>query len=273
MHVAQQLKREYFECRIQTEPVLPEQIFGGWQPHDRFGLVIDEPLGGLGASLLHQLAITQFYECKPERRGAGACYPEFYIIHKGGPHGDFSHFDVWPPRKELHVPDDDPRALLETINGCGITVLALPEGGSGDLAELEQGPSSWAEQGSFRDRVRRSFLYSPSGRVKDPDIELRSATPQVRENIEGTLDIMASVRSVRERVSASGAVTSGVMGDADDLRWGEIVETRLTEISASDIERARSALQTCFDPKSDVLVQSYVSLTQPESLARIAERR
>lgn len=270
MHVAQQLREEYFECRRGNGPIPTADVLGEWHPLDRFGLVVDEALGGLGASLLLQLAITQFFDCKAERRTEGATYPEFYVFHVGGPHGDFSHFDFWPPRKEVHVSGDDPLSLVEALNSHAITVVALPEGVSGELSVLESGPSSWAEQGSALDRIRMAFTYSASGAVERPDFEIRSTAPQARENIDGTIDIMSSVRAIRESVAAAGRVSTGVMGDADNLRWGEIVETRLDEVPAEAFTRAAARIRERVDAESGVLVQSFSFLSPAAALERIA---
>jgi len=223
-----------------------------------------------GAGLLLQLAITRFFDCKPERRGEGATYPEFYVFHVGGPHGDFSHFDFWPPRKEVRVPAGDPLALLETINSHAITVIALPEGKFGPLSALEDGPSSWAEQGSARDRIHSAFTYSAKGAVDRSDFEISTSAPPVRENIDGTIDIMSSVRAVRESVAAAGTVSTGVMGDADNLRWGEVVETRVTEVPADAFARAAGRMQACVDSRTGALSQHYARLSPGEALERIA---
>jgi hypothetical protein len=103
MHVADQLFAEAFEVRIRDERVSPEAVFPDWSLLDRFGIVVTEPLGGLGASLLLQLAIAKFYSVRPDRRASMPVYPEIYLFHVGGPHGDFSYFDFWPPRKEVRV--------------------------------------------------------------------------------------------------------------------------------------------------------------------------
>jgi hypothetical protein len=96
MHVADQILAEAFEVQIGGELAGPEAVFPDWSRLDRFGIVVTEPLGGLGASLLLQLAIAQFYSVRPYRRASLAVYPEIYLFHAGGPHGDFSYF--WPPR-------------------------------------------------------------------------------------------------------------------------------------------------------------------------------
>jgi hypothetical protein len=61
MHAASQLFVEAFEVQIDGERVSPDTVFPDWSPLDRFGIVVTEPLGGLGASLLLQLAIAMFY--------------------------------------------------------------------------------------------------------------------------------------------------------------------------------------------------------------------
>src|SRR5436190_24384995 len=89
MHVADQLFVEAFEVRIGDERVSPEAVFPDCSLLDRFGIVVTEPLGGLGASLLLQLAIAKFYSVRPDRRASVPVYPEIYLFHVGGPHGDF----------------------------------------------------------------------------------------------------------------------------------------------------------------------------------------
>lgn len=80
MHVADQLFTEAFEVEVATERVSPDTVFPDWSPLDRFGIVVTEPLGGLGASLLLQLAIAMFYSVRPERRAGTAMYPEIYLF-------------------------------------------------------------------------------------------------------------------------------------------------------------------------------------------------
>lgn len=128
MHVAGELFVEAFEAQVEGERVSPDTVFPDWSPLDRFGIVVTEPLGGLGASLLIQLAIAMFYSVRPDRRAGAPVYPEIYLLHVGGPHGDFSYFDFWPPRKEVRVAAAQPVSLLEAINAHGITRLAMPLG-------------------------------------------------------------------------------------------------------------------------------------------------
>lgn len=50
MNVVKLLKAEMFDVEIQGKPASIAQALPNWNPHDRFGLVIDEALGGIGAT-------------------------------------------------------------------------------------------------------------------------------------------------------------------------------------------------------------------------------
>jgi len=68
MHVVTLLKADMFDVEIDGKPASIAQALPDWNPHDRFGLVIDDALGGIGATHLLQIAITAFYDIKPSRR-------------------------------------------------------------------------------------------------------------------------------------------------------------------------------------------------------------
>ncbi|MFF9778571.1 hypothetical protein ACF1HJ_33600 [Streptomyces sp. NPDC013978] len=123
-------------------------MFADWTSLDRFGLVVTEPLGGLGAALLLQ----------PGSR------------------------DFWPPRKEVRVPAGQPRALLEAVNAHDITCLVLPLGEPDDVgadSELGAGSSTWAEQASAL-----ALLLPVLGRRGRP---LSSTDPRMREDVAAPL--------------------------------------------------------------------------------------
>ena len=49
MHVVTLLKADMFDVEIDGKPASIAQALPDWNPHDRFGLVIDDALGGIGA--------------------------------------------------------------------------------------------------------------------------------------------------------------------------------------------------------------------------------
>jgi hypothetical protein len=269
MHVAEQLFVEAFDVRIGGEPVSPEAVFPDWSLLDRFGIVVTEPLGGLGASLLLQLAIANFYAVRPDRRASVPVYPEVYLFHVGGPHGDFSYFDFWPPRKEVRLTASQPLSLLEAINAHGITRLAVPLGAAGAESALRTGPSSWAEQASAMERLRSCFVYASDGHVAGGDVRISSRDPRVHENITDSVTPLPGAISFREELAAN---TLPHWPDpsvaADGYRWADVVERRADEVPQT--VRDRVAETVAARVRSGELTESYHRITTAEALAYIA---
>lgn len=244
MHTATQLVRESFQVQIDGRPAPLDQLTPNWNAHDRFGIVVRQPLGGLGASLLIQLGIANFYAERPQRRSTRPEYPEIYLFHVGGLHGDYSAFDFWPPRKEILCPGDRPVALLEAINSHAITRLALPDGLAGDVDRLAEGPSTWAEQSSAIDRIASCFVYGPDGRVAGADVVLSCSDLHAEENVDGTFDLRAGANAAVAFAHA-GAALAGPSIPADVYRWADAVKARLPEVpdaTHDTVARGRAAL-------------------------------
>src|SRR4051812_8189518 len=111
MHVAVDVRRSMFTAQIDGRAGRLADVWRHWNPHDRLGVVVNEPWGALGASLMIQLAALRHYECAPDRRGHRAQYPQTQVFHLERMQGDHSSFDVWPPRHEVLV-CGGPSALL-----------------------------------------------------------------------------------------------------------------------------------------------------------------
>jgi hypothetical protein len=126
MHTAFDIKREMFAIRCDGDEIARDD-FLHWEVRDRFGLVVNAPLGGLGAGLLTMVAITAFYDEPTRKRRKRPLYPDIYIFHVGGPWGSHGSFDFWPDRKDVQV-SDDPAEVLRAVNSHGITHLAVPDG-------------------------------------------------------------------------------------------------------------------------------------------------
>ncbi|SAL46127.1 hypothetical protein AWB64_04865 [Caballeronia sordidicola] len=175
MHTIALLRPDMFEVTIDHAQASIDALFPGWNALDRLGVVIDEPLGGLGASHLIQFFITAFYEARPRRRGELTVYPEIYAFHYGRPWGTHAAFDFWPARREVMVPGD-PKELLDAINDRGITRLAVP-----DRAEAlpEFRPK---EVDHALDRIASGFAYHACGRVRDGDVTIRGMEKRTEVN-------------------------------------------------------------------------------------------
>jgi hypothetical protein len=198
-----------------------------------------------------------------------AMYPEIYLFHGGGPHGDFSYFDFWPPRKEVRVAAAQPVSLLEAINAHGITRLAMPAGDTGADSVLRTGPSTWAEQASAMERLRSCFGYAPDGHVAGGDVRISSRDPRAHENITASVTPLPDAIAFREELAS---LTLPSWPDpsvaADGYRWADVVERRVDEVPQPVRDRVAEALAARL--RSGELVETYRRITTAEALAYIA---
>lgn len=130
MHLMALLKSELFEIEIAERRSSIDELFPDWNPLDRFGLVIDEAFGGLGATHLLQAAMCAYYDAKASRRTNLTVYPEIYAFHIGRGFGAHAHYDFWPARREVILETLDHREVLDAINDRGITRLTRSPTGS-----------------------------------------------------------------------------------------------------------------------------------------------
>jgi hypothetical protein len=235
MHMIQLLTSAMFEVRLSGEPSSMQAVFPDWIASDRFGIVIDEPLGGLGATLLIQMAATLFYDAKPSRRAERKVYPEIYAVHYGRGFGAHAPFDFWPARREAIV-ERDPRVLLDAINDRGITRLAIPDRPRRDI---EHRPK---EEDAALDRIVSAILYSPTGRVDGPDFSVRGNDPRTEHNPKQVLRLAA--QGYPHTVVRGGASSPSVK--ETDTSYRDWIECRRGDTTTEDREcatRRRSALQ------------------------------
>ena len=143
---------------------------GGYQPGDRLGVVLNQPMDPCGCSNLICGTNTLFYEVLRETKGTGGFfrYADTYLIGVGCEPGDFNQLDVWPMHKFVGVLQPTAEAVLETINDRRITLLVLPEVGLRCRGEVVL--STW---NALLAQVRCVVTYSPrTGRARDGDIGL-----------------------------------------------------------------------------------------------------
>jgi len=122
MHTATEIQSSMLTVQRDGDVIDPNELLQ-WSSLDRFGIVVQEPYGALGAGLLTSLAINSFFELAGRDHNL---YPEIYLFHVGGPWGSHSSFDFWPEGKEVFL-GKDPIEVLRAINQFGITHLAVPD--------------------------------------------------------------------------------------------------------------------------------------------------
>jgi hypothetical protein len=196
MHTAEQLSVSQFAIEVNGRRASREEVFPPrWDASDRLGVIIDRPLGAIGASHLIQLAITGFYDDLRPRMQEIDVYPETYLFHVGGRHGDFSPFDFYPPHKEVFV-DDAPGAILRALQAYAITRLALPHDHRAQPVPI---PDEAVTRAGARLRLSGAFLYAPTGRVVDADVTIAGVDPATESNPAYALDVDSVIAMIGEQ--------------------------------------------------------------------------
>jgi hypothetical protein len=199
-----------------------DDLFPGFDEHDRLGVVVRHPLGALGASTAILAAVTAFYDVQRARGGEFFIYPDYFLFHVGRRRGDHNMLDVWPDHKEVVVADDA-EEILRAINDRGVTRLLVEERPRGE-------PSFERETlASARARIATSLAYSPDGRVPDDDV--RIAGNEVTERYVASL--------LDPDTLARDAEGSGLEA------YARLVRARAAEVTPDErlrIQRTRTAL-------------------------------
>jgi hypothetical protein len=224
MHTASSLKNSMFKIEMNGQLTDREGLLD-WRTGDRLGIVLNSPLSALGASMLIQLVTTAYFDVRPSRREAPH-YAEIYLFHSGGRYGDFTSFDVLP-RRELFL-SAEPGTLIEAINDRAITHLAIPDGMPRKLT------FPWTETESVHDRIRHCFAYAAQGRTSDADIAITSRDPDLRNDVELTLQPKMLLENIERYIDAGGADVQ-----LYSKKLAQRLRSRLTEIGEDDQATAK----------------------------------
>jgi len=251
MHTIALLSSDMFEVTIDRAHATVDAVFPDWNALDRLGVVIDEPLGGIGASHLIQLFITAFYDTNPRRRGELTVYPEIYAFHFGRPWGSHAAFDFWPARREVMV-SGDPKDLLDAINDRGITRLAVPDRAA---ASLDFRPK---EVDHALDRISSAFVYDASGQVHNGDLTIRGLDKRTEVNPSR---VIRPVYLDRPIVNDKGFKES----DSAYIKW---LKLRAADVTPEQIAVAKQRRESLFC--DGLATEAYLRVDTMEALERIA---
>jgi aminomethyltransferase len=143
---------------------------GGYQPGDRLGVILAQPMDAVGCSNLISATVTLFYDYLRKTLGTGNFfrYCDTYLFGVGCEAGDFNQLDIWPLHKWVTILNPTTEALLEAINDRKVNLLAIPETGARCRGEVVL--STW---NAYQAHVKSVFAYSPrTGVARDADVHL-----------------------------------------------------------------------------------------------------
>ena len=145
-------------------------LWPGYRPDDRLGVVLANPMDACGCSNLICGTNTLFYDDLRAARGVGNFfrYADTFLFGVGCEPGDFNQLDVWPLHKFVTVLQPTAEALIEMLNDRRITLLAIPDTGARCRGEVVL--STW---NTYLETVRCVVTYSPrTGKARDADVTL-----------------------------------------------------------------------------------------------------
>jgi hypothetical protein len=174
------LRSHDFRIQITGTPATVDDLFPGFDEHDRLGIVLTADHGAAGAATLVLAAVTAFYD---RLRAAGEpffAYADYFAFHVGRRRGDLRKLDVWPPHKEVVVPAD-PDRVLEAINDRAVTRLLVPDG-PGVTPDLAPETRAGAER-----RIVTALAYAPGGVVPGAEVTV-AGSPRSRAFVAQMLD-------------------------------------------------------------------------------------
>lgn len=275
MHVSVLLYPELFTTSRHDRPCTVHGVLPDWTPFDRIGVVVREPFGALGASLMLQLATALFYDVEPERRRDQ--YPPLFVFHAGGRYGDHSPMDVWPARREVFVPED-PYEILGAMRDRAITRLLVPDGpcSATDADALPQwvwqAPSGWTDAASHQEQLVSAYAYSPTGRVPHPDTVISTDAQCCESMVEDVLEPRRCYEEFADRDDEALLRMGAGPSSVNDLRrWLDTFRQRLEEVGP---ERRRNVLEERRSTRAgNRIAQSYRSVSAGEALHLLAGSR
>jgi hypothetical protein len=257
MHVASLLKTEMFEVTIEGRRASILELFPDWHAHDRFGLVIDEAFGGIGATHLLQSAMMAYYDVKPARRTSKAVYPEIYAFHIGRGCGAHAPYDFWPARREVILRTTDHREILDAINDRGITRLAVPDRPMRDVIHRPK------EEDAAFDRIASAFVYDATGIVAGGDVVISANDKRTEYNPNQVLRPVSEIAPTRSVVAAGRPVKET---EDDYTNW--LLE-RAREVTDEERVLARSR-RDALRNAAGVTTERYRRVSVAEALKRLA---
>jgi hypothetical protein len=196
VHSSRELSSASFAITIDGAPAAVADLLPGFRDSDRLGIVVRRTCGVVGASALLLAAVTAFYDVQRARGEDFFIYPDYFVFHVARKLGRHNRLDIWPPHKEVVVPDE-PEEVLRAINDRGITRLVVEDGVPGE--------GSFAREtlASARARIVTAVAYAATGRTRDADVAIASndvAETYVGGVIEQSRDLPAGER---DRIAAA----------------------------------------------------------------------
>lgn len=265
MHTSFEFKSSDFSVTKSGSPV-DRDVLLEWDVRDRLGVLIDRPVGALGAGLLIFLAVTAFYDCTQRKRRKTPIYPDIFLFHVGGRWGLFSMFDFWPDHKEIFIPAD-PREVLRAINNRGVTHLIVPERERQIIIHRYKEPEAAA------DRLKKCFVYSPAGNTSGGDIVIETRAKSIFKNYAAVLDMEAYLEAVDRQDNSRSPTRILAASTAEERAIStQYARSRLGEVKKDDPCCIGASARLADAEVAGRLVETFREIAVEEALGMLPAR-
>ncbi|MDE0839277.1 MAG: hypothetical protein OSB41_09515 [Kiritimatiellae bacterium] len=166
-------------------------FFSSARETDRVGVISPDGVEGIGAITLLMAYVTAFYDRYRERTSEFFAYPDFFTFQRQTPCANYSMCDIWPERKNVHVPQDT-QQTIESIVDRGVTVLLVPDK---DPCEVVIAP---VDLESAKRNIRRCFAYSETGTTESSNLTVECHSHLLRDYALAVLDSVPAKESVQK---------------------------------------------------------------------------
>jgi len=159
------LRGSDFQLTSSGNPVDHAVFFADFKKTDRIGVFTPKRYEAAGAVTLVMAYVTAFYDQYRAESHDFFAYPDFFTFQKTHAVAKYGMFDIWPAHKNVHVPSTA-NETAAAITDRGINILLLPDKPPCDHA-FEP-----VQTESIRRNIRRCFIYSETGALQNPTLEI-----------------------------------------------------------------------------------------------------
>ncbi len=173
MH-SSKLRGSDFQITTSDQPVAHADFFADTLKIDRLGVVAPKRYEAIGAVTLIMAYVTAFYDHYRSEGSNFFAYPDYFTFQKENPVADYAMLDIWPAHKNIHIPDNANESAA-AITDRGVNILLVP-----DHPPLENTYKPVQTESLCRN-IQRSFLYSETGNLENPTLEITTKAEPFKE--------------------------------------------------------------------------------------------
>ena len=173
MH-SSKLRGSDFQIKASDKSVNHAHFFSSLRKTDRVGIFTPNRYEAAGAVTLIMAYVTAFYDQYRAESNDFFAYPDHFTFQQKQPIANYSMLDIWPAHKNVHIPNT-PNETAAAITDRGINILLVPD------TPPHENTFEPVQTESLNRNIQRCFIYSETGNLSNPTLEVTTHTEPLRE--------------------------------------------------------------------------------------------